>query len=99
MDSFIAYNNINKIIMVEWLDAIGPTPEWEFNNNIELLKPAKCITIGILIDEQPEYITVAQSLILEPEDSKSITGRMTIPKGVITKITEYYENNTTNFFA
>ncbi|KKL26432.1 hypothetical protein LCGC14_2395360 [marine sediment metagenome] len=70
--------------LIEWIDSKGITDEWEF---LERLKPITCCicrSIGFIVEETDDYVTIAQSLTLTeiPENSQ-VLGRMSIPKVAI----------------
>ena len=69
-----------RIVQITWLDSKGITAQWEFKDDIEPIPPAVCVSVGFLIDETKEYITIVQS-----DSPEQILGRLTIPRAVIKK--------------
>lgn len=64
-----------------WVDSHGITGGWEFWEDLESMLPCECKSVGYVIDETKEYVTLAQSI----SDSQ-VLGRMTIPRCSIKKI-------------
>jgi hypothetical protein len=71
-----------KMVLLEWLDATCTTSRWEWRDETDPIAPHLCKTMGFVVDETPQYITVAQSL---GKDHESVMGRMTILKRCIKK--------------
>ena len=63
-----------ELVQIEWIDSKGIISNWEFIEDIEPLKPCKCISVGYLVDNNKEYKTIVQSL-----SETQLIGRMTIP--------------------
>mgnify|MGYP001587159507 FL=1 len=70
-------------VLIEWLDSKGINNQWEYLDEIEPLLPSRCISVGFLIEETPEYKTIAQSV-----SATQVLGRMTIPCCSIQKVVE-----------
>lgn len=70
-----------KMVEILWVDAKSGPNEWEYLDGLEPLKPVLCKTIGFLIDEAKEYITIAQSM-----SDTQVHGRITIPARCIRRI-------------
>ena len=67
-----------KRVEIEWIDSkFGG--DWEYLEEI-IPKPAKVTSIGYLIDENEEGLTIAHSVT-----EKQCCGRITIPKVCIAK--------------
>jgi len=64
----------NEIVFVEWIDSKGITNQWEYLDEIEPMKPDKCLSVGFLLEKTKEYITIAQSL-----GQTQVIGRTAIP--------------------
>ena len=75
-----------KLVKIEWIDSRGVTPTWEDKDNLEPLLPAKCQTVGWLIESTKTYKTVVQSI-----GEEEVLGRITIPTGCITSVKELVE--------
>ena len=72
---------MNKPVIIRWIDSKGITTDWEFRNELELLKPCICFSGGFLIDDTPEYKTISQTIT-----KNQVLGRLTIPNCSIIKI-------------
>lgn len=55
-----------KIVKVKWIDSMSDNGRWTLAEDIDI-KPTKCVTFGFLVDENENFITVAQTLGMEPE--------------------------------
>ena len=67
---------INKdIVIVEWVDSVRAS-DWTYAEDVDE-KPMNCISIGFLMKETDDSITIAQNYGLKPEQVCNI---MTIPK-------------------
>ncbi len=55
-------NMKHKLVLIEWLDSKGITNQGEYLDEIEAMKPCKCLSVGFLIEETKEYKTIAQSI-------------------------------------
>jgi hypothetical protein len=74
---------LDKIILVEWEDIVahsGWTAKDGFNT-----PPALIHTIGLLVQDVPEFITVS-STWGPPDTPTEYNQHITIPRGAITKI-------------
>lgn len=68
-------------VLIEWVDSrIGPYG-WEQTEDVDVLRPALCVTVGLLVDDAKDYKTVALSA-----NQDNIMGRMTIPTSAIRKV-------------
>lgn len=72
-----------KIVKVKWIDSAGGINGWEYLEELPPLKPATCNTIGYLLENNHEYITIASTI-----SQTQVLGRITIPKCAILKIKE-----------
>lgn len=70
-----------KLILIKWIDSKGGSPEWEYLENIEPLKPMICLSVGFLLDDNEEYKTIAPTI-----GGGQVLGRITIPTCSILKI-------------
>lgn len=64
-----------QLILVEWLDSKAGGDGWEMRDEISKSPPAKCTTVGFIIDSGPDYLTLAPTV-----SRTQILGRITIPK-------------------
>lgn len=63
-----------KPILIEWIDSKGITNQWEYLDEIDPMKPDKCLSVGFLLKKTREYVTIAQSI-----GETQVVGRTTIP--------------------
>lgn len=77
----VSLKNNYKKVEIEWVDSVRGDAGWEFIDEIEPVLPARCKTVGFLIDEKPEYKTVALTV-----SDKQLFARITIPTVAILKI-------------
>ena len=64
-----------RIKKIEWLDSCGTTVSWEHKEDIKPILPSRCYSVGYVLDETDEYITLLQS-----DSNDQILGRITIPR-------------------
>ncbi|MFA5377209.1 MAG: hypothetical protein WC455_15775 [Dehalococcoidia bacterium] len=69
------------IVLIQWVDSKG-MERWEYLDEIEPMPPANCLSVGFLIEDNPDYKTIALGL-----GTTQVLGRTTIPAGCIKKIT------------
>ena len=55
-----------KVVKVKWIDSMSDGGRWTLAEDIDM-KPTECTTFGFLVDENENFITVAQTLGMEPE--------------------------------
>ena len=67
-----------KFLYVEWKDAIGTDGAWEQFAGLEPLDPLMVMSLGFIIEETKEYITLAMSVAVD-----QVCSRLTIPKPMI----------------
>lgn len=72
-----------KLALIEWQDSKGVTNQWEYLDEIEPLKPDKCLSAGFLIEDTGDYKTIAQSV-----GETQVIGRTSIPCCSIQSIKE-----------
>ena len=79
----------NRIVLIEWIDSRGCTSDWEFLEDVEPQKPCNCITVGFILEDHSEYLTVVQTVSVELDQKNSqIMARMTIPRCAISAVRE-----------
>ncbi len=72
---------MNKdIVLIEWVDSKG-MERWEYLDEIEPMPPCVCYSVGFIIEDTPEYKTLALGL-----SETQVLGRTTIPSGCIRSI-------------
>ncbi len=69
-----------NIVLIEWVDSKG-MERWEYLDEIEPMPPSVCYTVGFLIEDTPDYKTLALGLT-----ETQVLGRTTIPAGCIKHI-------------
>lgn len=72
-----------KTVRIEWLDICSGTPSWSRLDGLEL-GPLKCVSVGMLINDTEEYISIAQNYC---EEDGLVADTMTFPKAIVTNIT------------
>lgn len=73
-----------QMVLIEWIDSKGVSQSWEFLDDLKPQKPAHCISIGFLFDDQKDYKTIVQTIADEKTDPQ-IMARLTIPTCSIIK--------------
>jgi len=74
-----------KQVKVDWIDSMSGDSNWHLLSETIDLKPLKIRTFGFLVEDNDDYICVAQSYATEyPQYCNTIS----IPKKTIVKITE-----------
>ena len=74
------------LVMVRWLDIIGEDQApWSTVDEAKAMKPAPITTIGKVVENTDQYLTVASSW----DESGEFLGNLNcIPKGVIQEVSE-----------
>jgi hypothetical protein len=67
------------MVLVKWDDTVGQGPVWEEAS--DNLTPAKCDTLGFILYNNKQYITVCGS-----KTDGSVSDRTVVPKGCISEI-------------
>ena len=70
-----------KLVLIEWVDSMAGHNGWECLNELESLLPARPTSVGFILEEIEDYITLVQTV-----DDTQILGRITIPKHCILDI-------------
>lgn len=76
----------NKIVKIEWVDS-ARSFDWSLLEEIDN-KPVNCISVGFLIENTKEHITIAQNYGLKPEQ---VCNLITIPKCSVKSIKKLKE--------
>ena len=77
---------MNKdIVLIEWFDS-SAGGKWEFFNGLEPLLPCLCYSVGFMIEDNPNYKTIALGIC-----DTQVLDRMTIPGGCIKSIKKLRE--------
>lgn len=78
-----------KLVFIKWIDSKSGSPEWEFLNEIEPLKPVICESVGFLLADADDYKTLTSTF-----GGGQIWGRITIPTCAIIDFKEItYESS------
>lgn len=70
-----------KKVEITWVDSKGVTTAWEDRDGLAPLLPCHITSIGFLLEETEEYVTLTQSI-----GGDQVLGRITIPRGVVKKV-------------
>ena len=76
----------NKIVKIEWVDS-ARSFDWSLLEEIDN-KPVNCISVGFLIENTKEHITIAQNYGFKPEQ---VCNLITIPKCSVKNIKKLKE--------
>jgi len=74
-----------KMVLVEWLDAYTHDSGWKSLKSLRKQEPVLVRTLGFLVKDAPDYITVAASHV--PHDDHG-DGDVIIPRGMVRSIVE-----------
>ena len=74
------------IVIIEWVDSVRAS-DWTYVEDVDE-KPMDCISVGFLLKETEDSVTIAQNYGLKPEQVCNI---MTIPKCSIKNIRKIKE--------
>ena len=80
-----------KVVKVEWIDSTASNLNWLLMEDVrkwEDVEPITILTYGVLVQEDKNYVVVAQNYGKEPEQCCSL---MSIPKGCVKQLTEIEE--------
>ena len=78
----------HKIVLIEWVDSMGDDGRWQDTNEIKPLLPGDCVSIGFLLTQNRDYVTIAESIGSDPSNPEMVMARLTIPTCSIKKKTE-----------
>lgn len=74
----------NRLLYVEWEDSCSHAGAWTGENELRKVRPARCHTVGWVVNETSKHMTLASSWG-GVEGNRQYSGDMTIPKSVIRK--------------
>lgn len=74
-----------EIVLIEWLDTYG-LQRWEYLDEIEPMPPCICYSVGFVLEDTPEYKTIALGL-----SETQVLGRTSIPLGCIKSVKKLME--------
>lgn len=72
----------NRVVLVEW-DDTSSNAKWTDREEAMKREPLRCLTIGLLIVDEAEKVSVAASLCDETNSFADVT---IIPRGTIHKV-------------
>jgi len=75
-----------RVVRVEWIDSCASNHNWLLKSDIDNwtdVEPISIFTWGVLVQEDDNYIVVAQNYGTDPEQCCNL---MSIPKGCIKDI-------------
>lgn len=77
-----------ELVLVEWVDSFGCSPNWQRIEGIENLKPLRCQSVGWLVHQDDHYIVVVPHLSAsdQPHVDQQGCGDMAIPQRSILTI-------------
>ena len=78
-----------KIVLIEWVDSVRAF-DWSLLEDVDE-KSMDCISVGFLLKETDNYVTIAQNYGLKPEQ---VCNLITIPKCSIKNIRKIKEGYT-----
>lgn len=73
-----------RLVIIHWRDAISQAVGWKALDKVRDLKPAKCKSVGWLVHEAPDFVTLVSSQV---EDG-DCDGDVLILRGMIDHIEE-----------
>lgn len=78
----------NKVIVVEWIDSAEyDDADWKSEQELKDLKPMVIKTVGMLVNQDDVYITIASSINNSDRTSEAqYGGLISIPKSAIKKM-------------
>ena len=74
------------LVSIVWMDSYGITDKWEHIEDLDPMPPGVCYSVGYVLEQTEDYITIAQSV-----SKLQVLGRLTVPKcAIISKVTLGY---------
>lgn len=71
-----------QLVQISWKDIIRPDETWLFKDDVIKLRPAVITTVGWVVDERAESLTIASSM----GDDQQLGDINCIPRSVIISI-------------
>lgn len=71
-------------VLVKWLDSRQPLSGWQHLEDIDPPLACECMTVGFVVHEDAEIVTLAQSVGDIGRDTAQACGLMTIPVRCVT---------------
>jgi hypothetical protein len=50
-------------VRVHWIDSTGPNDTWHEADAVQVLTPTVAVTCGFLVNEGPDFVTVASTVL------------------------------------
>lgn len=72
-----------KLVLVEWLDAVTDDAGWKKIEDVAKTRPPVCKSVGWILKDTKTHITIAATI-----HGADCDGDVTIPRGMIRKVTE-----------
>ena len=73
-------------VIVEWMDINSCDDAWNSEDQVKLLMPAPCTTIGYLYEDTPNYVKTFATFSYNSDDTLDIGDCVVIPKGCIVSL-------------
>ena len=84
-------DNVRQIVEIKWIDSSAVSSGvWAGKEDVQDWKPDTCISVGFVVADKDEYITLAAH-----EAQHQYGGEICIPRSAITKITQLYRESKT----
>lgn len=78
-----------RAVIVTWVDSCSASGgPWMDRESAEEMKPLECVTIGFVVQETTDYITLASSATKDGQ----VAGDMCIPQACITAVEEVWSD-------
>lgn len=71
-----------KIVRVDWVDSAGSGTLWETLEDLDGIKPLRCTTVGFVLEDTDDHITLAMST----HEDRGIMGALAIPRVAVTRV-------------
>lgn len=70
-------------VLVIWDDSTQPVSRWRWVEDIEPEQPVRCYTVGFILHDTPDALTLAMSIGRDDGENEQASGVTTIPKSCI----------------
>lgn len=67
-----------KRVLVQWRDSAASTATWEMRDDLDMLQPVACTSIGFVVEDIKDHLTLVATI-----SEHQVQGRMTIPREAI----------------
>ena len=79
---------VNKLLLVEWLDSVQPSPGWAFLSDCDDVEPVQCRSVGWVVGQTRTAIMLAPNVgNFDGEDPQG-SGFIRIPMRAVTVLTD-----------